>query len=129
MILELWYDSTQPPLDTPENEDWNAVKMLWDNLRQRARLKCEQVDTADFSDKERTEAYDRTAVVASTWKHYRVSKLFWKGRAFGKAIAALVVWDTDRKGVPDVYPHMEGEHLVTIHSCLKRLVTELGLGS
>lgn len=127
MILRAWYDSTQRPLDCPENDDWNAVRMLYDSLTRSSGLKCEEVDTAAFSDDHREEAYDVTAVVASAWKQYGVSKVFWKGRAFGKAIPALVVWETEGKGVPDVYPHVEGGQLVTVRSYLRRLVAELGL--
>lgn len=128
MILHLWCDSTHQPSEAiGANEGWSAAMTLWESLERSGKVQCEEMDTANFSHEQRRRAYEETALVASVWRHYKVSKVFWKGRAFGGIIPALVVYETDEKRRPDVYPRLKRGKDVTILACLTRLLAELGL--
>lgn len=115
-------DDARKPFPGERNEGIEAVPALLEQVKARG-ADVEFVDSAQFTEKERIEAYSRVALPA-VYRHYEVKRMLGTNRRsgcfFGAEVPALLVMDTDSPG--DTYPHREGDRIVTIHSYLTDLL-------
>jgi len=115
-------DDARKPFPGEQNEGIEAVRRLLEEVRAKG-ADVEFVDTAQFTEKARIEAYSRVALPA-VYRHYEIKRMLGTNRRsgcfFGAEVPALLVTDRDSPG--DTYPHREGHRIVTIHSYLSDLL-------
>ncbi len=115
-------DDARKPFPGEPNEGIEAVPGLLEQMKARG-AEVEFVDTAQFTEKTRSEAYSRVALPA-VYRHYEVKRVLGTNRRsgcfFGAEVPALLATDDDTVG--DTYPHRKGDRIVTIQSFLANLL-------
>ena len=119
-------DDARKSFSGERNEGIEAVPRLLERVKARG-ADVEFVDTAEFTEKARIEAYSRV-VLPAVYRHYEIKRMLGTNRRsgcfFGAEVPALLVTDTDSPG--DTYPHRKGDRVVTIHCYLTNLLAESG---
>jgi len=127
MKLRYYHSSEHAPLEDRSNLGLEEVPKLLKRL-ERVGARAEFVDTADLAEKKLFDIYSRHAVVPSVWNRYAIRQVFGTrrrgGAFFGREVPALVVLANGDKSPVDVYPHLEGEHIVTIRDFLASFLKE-----
>lgn len=129
MILKLIHHSETFPLDLPANKgfDLTEIKAILQRLEQFG-VSREIINTTTLSDKELSNLYIE-AVLPAVYKKYPVRQVFGSKRnsgfLFGKGVPALLVSEPGQQYPTDVYPHRNGDGVVTIRAFLEDLLKKM----
>jgi len=124
VYLKLYHDPQGGVLGAPENEGIEQVMDLLQEARRRG-IEVEIVDARSLSQEDLAEAYNH-AVLPSVWKRVGIRRVFGTRRSsatfFGTGVPALLAYERGRQYPSDVYPHREGNRIITIRDFLMRLL-------
>jgi hypothetical protein len=132
MILRLIHHSETLPLDLQANNgfDLTEIKAALERLEELG-ISSEIVDISTMSEEKLSNLYSE-AVLPAVFKKYHVRQVFGSKRnsgfLFGRGVPALVVYEPGNKYPSDVYPHRNGDRLVTIRSFLEDLLKKTAKG-
>ena len=131
MRYELYY-AAEDVMPLPVNADFDSFRVLalLELLKKEQRASFNVIDVSRLSRAELSRAYD-AAVIPSTWKRYRIRKVFGtqssSGTFFGRGVPALLVYEGERP--IDVFPHEVAGEAVTIRAYLEGLCGERSKGA
>jgi len=126
MFLKLIHDSAMLPLDLEANKEFDLTetKATLQRLKELG-ASYEITNTTTLSEEELSNLYVE-AIGPSVFKRYHVRQVFGSkrhsGSLFGKGVPALLVYEPGKQYPSDVYPHRNGDRLVTIRAFLEDLL-------
>lgn len=126
MILQYYFSSAHQPFSNdPANAGLDEVPSLLEHA-EAFSFQVEQIDTANWSDQQRSELYSMTmkAILARPPRErYAIREVFGSRRRgmgpyFGREVPALLVLEEECKQILEVYPHRRKGQIVTVRDGL-----------
>lgn len=102
LTIELYYDSTVEPFETPEFSIKRIEKLL--KILKECGVKIKIIDTAGWSRKMLLEVFEKISSTGISFKNIFGSGKR-KGWFFGREVPSLLIIQGNQ--TVDVYPHME----------------------
>ena len=124
MILKLIHHSKILPIEDDANKGFDLadIKATLQRLRQLG-VSAETIEISTMAEEKLSNLYSE-ATLPAVFKKYHVRQVFGSKRnsgfRFGKQVPALLVYEPGNKYPSDVYPHRNGDRIVTIREGRRR---------
>jgi len=121
LIIELYYDSTVEPFETPQFNLKEVERLL--KILKKFGVEIKIVDTAGWSRKMLSETFKQISAKEKSFQEVFGSKKR-KGWFFGREVPGVLI--IQGKQSVEVYPRIEKNGIKTVEDGLKKLVRSLG---